>query len=1303
MNLRNILIALSALTLPVVAQQAGLTKETWNNLPAGKSILILEKQGISARAADSTSVVGQAQISGLPAQSGTRLRGTLTPLVTDTYTFWVNGNSNVALWISQDGSRFTKERIAWNTEPTTASEWNKHPAQRSIPILLQAGTSYHIEAHVMSGAANGHLAIAWQGQKGNWALASNGATVTQSGTMRATSPASLAIDGNTNGLSSYCSWTLNQPNSWLKVDFGSIRPVNQINLFNNIQYLNNLSNFRLSLLDAGGNTLVSQDFFTASGNPGNFMSWELPSVYQAAAVKIQLLGYNLANNGVVTIAEIQAFHNPPPATNWALATNGSSAAQTTTSGSADAALAIDGNTNGNFENGSVTLTQDQANSALEINLGQNRPVNRVVLHNRNTLQTRLSNFRMSLLDASSQVIASEDFFTANGNAGTVHYWNLASTMQARNIRVELLGNNLDGNGYLSLAEVQAFEIDLLRESRDFEVIPAAYLKSVGVDPSDLNDNDLSDTWEASTGLATSSLPGALLKYGDPDKDNISNYEEQLYGGNPLLFEESGNGLTRSIWTEITNTGISGMVGNRARYLSYPNLVEHAPGVDHSEGRVYYGQRFRGSFVAPASGAYRFWISGRSDAQLWISDGSVKDPTTQESLTNRFGKRRIASSSGTTPLHDFDFSAQQRSSLIYLDEGETYYIEVLHKFEFGGGDHVSVAWQVPGQNRAVMPASAFIGIDPAPLDLDDDNLPDAWETSKNLSPTDNGFTNAANGEYGDPDNDNLTNLQEFQYGTDPKSADSDGDGIYDGDEVLLYRSNPRVSNNLAPVLVSLPPLNLFSSATGDWAANSNGSITAQAYRGDITYTFTVNQPGVHEVSVAAAAIVPVPAYTTLIPLSLTLDGSTNAFASQTLSCKNSLASTMRAITPWLSAGTHTITIKNENYDASCRLRIDGVTVKRLGGADLDDNGIPDWIETIATTDNALTRVPNESRTSPVSIEGKTSQLSSSALTVLAPGVQTPAPLSFTPSINNTFFADVPLSTAGAVTLDASFQNGLVTDSKTISWIPTNLFDSFASNTLHIRAGDALRLDAWSGQAVDGQPFTVTSNGTLLADANQVTTHTSGQPFVATFPNAGTYTLVATHGGQQAAVTLQVHSANFGPSHLVLAYVARTWIPTSLDSTAKVEADDRIVAAETTANPLTGPRTFLVKAEAPINRYVIARLPEDADGAPSAILARGTVHAYDIADGDETGDAQVVTQYPDGTWLMSHSFVAVNLPPEIMIRITINNQGTIFVNGTTTMELRAEDFDANGIATLYFEWTGTGALPKLCHSRQIFIEP
>ena len=95
---------------------------------------------------------------------------------------------------------------------------------------------------------------------------------------------------------------------------------------------------------------------------------------------------------------------------------------------------------------------------------------------------------------------------------------------------------------------------------------------------------------------------------------------------------------------------------------------------------------------------------------------------------------------------------------------------------GLADDVAI-WDRPITEEEV--AALWNGGAPLPvgahlLDADSDQIPDFWETANGIS----AFT--ANGDD-DPDEDALSNLDEFVLGTDPQNPDTDGDGLADGVE------------------------------------------------------------------------------------------------------------------------------------------------------------------------------------------------------------------------------------------------------------------------------------------------------------------------------------------------------------------------------------------------------------------------------------------------------------------------------------------------------------------------------------------
>nr|WP_238930442.1 M4 family metallopeptidase [Vibrio sp. S9_S30] len=93
------------------------------------------------------------------------------------------------------------------------------------------------------------------------------------------------------------------------------------------------------------------------------------------------------------------------------------------------------------------------------------------------------------------------------------------------------------------------------------------------------------------------------------------------------------------------------------------------------------------------------------------------------------------------------------------------------------------WQVPYN------VFAQVGVTCAnlPIDTDNDGMPDLWEITYGLDETD------ANDAALDGDNDQLTNLQEFQNKTNPTLSDTDDDGLADGVELTIHSTDPTLAD------------------------------------------------------------------------------------------------------------------------------------------------------------------------------------------------------------------------------------------------------------------------------------------------------------------------------------------------------------------------------------------------------------------------------------------------------------------------------------------------------------------------------
>lgn len=164
---------------------------------------------------------------------------------------------------------------------------------------------------------------------------------------------------------------------------------------------------------------------------------------------------------------------------------------------------------------------------------------------------------------------------------------------------------------------------------------------------------------------------------------------------PTPTQTSGqSGLTRSVWLNIPGTHIGDLLGSGI----YPNSPSFTETINRFDTNIdeadNYGQKVHGYLKPPTGDNYEFWIAGDDFSELWLSTNDQQD-----------NKVKIAEVPGWTHHQEWNKYSQQHSSQIWLDDDRFYYIEGLMK-EGGGGDHLSVGWNINGNIEILEEAYLF---------------------------------------------------------------------------------------------------------------------------------------------------------------------------------------------------------------------------------------------------------------------------------------------------------------------------------------------------------------------------------------------------------------------------------------------------------------------------------------------------------------------------------------------------------------------------------------------------------------------
>jgi len=269
--------------------------------------------------------------------------------------------------------------------------------------------------------------------------------------------ADRAVDGNTSG--NWGDGSLTHTNAeaqpWWQVDLQTVQSIQTIQVWNRTDCCSDrLSAFYVFVSDV---PFASSDLTTTlnqSGVSGFYTSGQGGSPTTVTVnrtgryVRIQLTGSNY-----LSLAEVQVWSSSSGQTDLA---SGKRATQSSTVLGATADRAVDGNTSGNWGDGSLTHTNAEAQPWWQVDLQTVQSIQTIQVWNRtDCCSDRLSAFYVFVSDVP---FASSDLTTTLNQSGVSGFYTSGQggspttttvSRTGRYVRIQLTGSN-----YLSLAEVQ---------------------------------------------------------------------------------------------------------------------------------------------------------------------------------------------------------------------------------------------------------------------------------------------------------------------------------------------------------------------------------------------------------------------------------------------------------------------------------------------------------------------------------------------------------------------------------------------------------------------------------------------------------------------------------------------------------------------------------------------------------------------------------------------------------------------------------------------------------------------------------
>ncbi len=655
-----------------------ISREQWDNV-SGNTI----KEIPLHKTADSKSILGLFEgPTNIAENYGSRIRGYICPPKTGKYFFLLSGDDNSELWLSTDDRPENKVKIAHIDSWTNPREWNKYASQQSAKIELIEGKKYYIEALHKEGGGGDNLAVAWQLPNGVIEAPIPGKRLAPYGEVtvsKTTQTISFnGIQDKTLGDVPFEIYAT--ASSGLSVNFRIVSGPATIN--GNMVRVTDIGTVQIEAMQEG-----NSHYYAAPAVTQSFVvkSVEIPSGCSGTGN----ISYQQWNNvGISNLGDLGFLQKQPDITNQLNLFEGP------TDVADNYASRIRGYICPPVSGQYIFWISGDDDSELWLSTNDSRDSRVRIANISGWTSPREWNRYPTQKSALINLQAGQRYYIealhVEGGGGD----NLAVAWQLPNGAIEA---PIPGKRLITFTSHENTKANQFITF--YDISP----KVLGSSPFPLNgsaSSNLDVAFRVVSGPA--SLSGNLVTIKGVGTVTIeaSQIGNDLFNAAQPVIKQfeviepisnsscSGTGIIRSeIWEGVGGTRVSEIPfsKNPTRLIQLNNLESNTDIGDN------YGTRIRGFICPPTTGEYTFMISGDDNCELWLSSDEHPEK-----------KVLIAQVLEWTYPREWNKFVSQKSAIINLVTGNKYYIEVLHK-EGGGGDNLSVAWQLPnGITEAPIP-------------------------------------------------------------------------------------------------------------------------------------------------------------------------------------------------------------------------------------------------------------------------------------------------------------------------------------------------------------------------------------------------------------------------------------------------------------------------------------------------------------------------------------------------------------------------------------------------------------------------